>query len=92
MGHLIKVFFGLIVHDFSIGGAVLRTPSGPSCRLFAQLGMVLQDGARTAVPTNEFGTVRVMLAPSRARSALTCTAKSPISSVRTARLGLAKAN
>ena len=44
VGHLIKVFFGLHIHDFSTGGVVLRLPSGESCRMFAKLGMILQDG------------------------------------------------
>ena len=43
MGRLIKVFFGLHVHNFSTGGIVVRLDGKPA-RIFAKLGMVLQDG------------------------------------------------
>jgi hypothetical protein len=43
-GALIKLFFGAAVHDFSAGGALLHPPGGMPCRLFAIMGMILQDG------------------------------------------------
>lgn len=44
VGQLIKVFFGFSVHDFSTGGIMVQTSSGTRCRVFAKLGMILQDG------------------------------------------------
>lgn len=44
-GVMIKLFFGSAVHDFSTGGVVIRSPSGNMARIFAKLGMILQDGA-----------------------------------------------
>lgn len=43
-GCLIKLFFGG-VHDLSSSGVLLTGPSGNTVRIFAKLGMILQDGA-----------------------------------------------
>ena len=44
-GAIIKLFFGALVHDISLSGVLLRSPSGYPRRIFAKLGMFVQDGA-----------------------------------------------
>jgi hypothetical protein len=40
----LKLFFGQLTFDLSTGGVALECPEGSQTRLFAQLGMIVQDG------------------------------------------------
>jgi len=44
-GSVLKLFFGGQACDISTGGIVLKDPNGNQHRLWAKLGMMLQDGA-----------------------------------------------
>ena len=41
---MVRMFFGGDIHDLSAGGIALVSPDGSLFRLFAKLGMFLQDG------------------------------------------------
>lgn len=44
MAIALRLFFGDLTFDLSLGGIVLQSPEGEQVRLFATLSMVLQDG------------------------------------------------